>query len=91
MPPPGEYLPEPEKRALGDFLANWTRGHGDGYELHPDTAPGAIAAAHLADVRDARRRLGPGATVEDIAAACDLPVWNVRRALAEIEGERESA
>jgi hypothetical protein len=80
-PAPGPYQPEPEPPRVGDWCGQWARAAGDGFDLHPDTAPDAIRAAQLAAVAEAREKLGPGATVEEIAAEAVLPLWNVRRLL----------
>lgn len=78
--------PAPEKSALGDWCDAWAFA-GDpsaGLVLTRDTEPDAIAAAQRGDVADAVKRLGPDATVEQIAGDVCLPVWSVRRRLEEI-------
>jgi hypothetical protein len=49
-------------------------------DLHPDTEPEAIAAAQRDAVFEAHRN----ATPEEISDRVDLPVWTVRRRLAEL-------
>ena len=78
-PEPG---PPPEKGTkVGDCWEQWL---GAAPAVHPDTDPEAIAASQRGDVADARRRLGPGATVEQIGDDVILPVWVVRRRLQEL-------
>lgn len=84
-PPPGEYVPPAAERKLGDLAAQWAGVGANGlYELHPDTEPAAIHARQLADVAEARQRLGPRATAAEIADDVILPVWNVERLLKEL-------
>ena len=49
-------------------------------DLHPDTSPAAIAQAQRDAVFEAHRN----ATPEEISDRVDLPVWSVRRRLAEL-------
>lgn len=61
----------------------------DAPALHPSTAPDAIAAAQLAAVRRAvaaapRGGLPLSEWVSDLSDATDLPLWSVRRKLAEL-------
>jgi len=67
---PGVPDPEPERLARAATRT--------GYALHPDTAPGNIRAAQAADVA-AYLRDHPGASDDEVGAACVLPLWNVRR------------
>lgn len=53
-------------------------------ELHPSTAPAAVARDQRAAVRAAVRDLGPGWTAEAVSAAAVLPVSVVRRRLREL-------
>lgn len=64
--------------------AEWLRGHGAGYELHPSTTPEAIAADQRAAVRAAVEELGAGWTVAGVCEAAILPAWTVTRRLAEL-------
>ena len=90
--PPPPYEPEPDPPKVGDWAAQWARAAAAGYELDDSTAPDAIAATQRADVAEALGRLGPGATAEAIADDVLLPVWTVRRRLAELgHGTQEGA
>jgi hypothetical protein len=53
-------------------------------ELHPTTEPAYIRAQQRCAVRGAIENLGSGATIEAISEYTVLPVWNVKRALAEL-------
>src|SRR5262249_29876090 len=69
------------------FYEEWAGVGGQaGYELTPDTEPEAIAAAQRAEVARAREFLTPlgRATAKRISDLVVLPVWVVRRRLAEL-------
>jgi hypothetical protein len=51
--------------------------------LHPDTSPQAIADAQRSDVAEAAYRLGRH-DIDGISEAVCLPLWTVKRRLAEI-------
>lgn len=54
------------------------------YDLTPDTAPAAIWQAQVDAVREAHSLLGT-LDIATLSRRCDLPHWNITRALAELK------
>lgn len=88
-PEPPPYTPPADEKAIGDWCEQWANVGANGlYDMHPDTAPEAIRATQRGVVAEARQRLGPHATPEEIGADVCLPTWSVRERIKELDTAR---